>query len=51
MKNDKKIKIDLTDQQFLRIAKKAHELDITFNQLCNKILEDLMKKSKKTLDK
>jgi hypothetical protein len=32
------IEVDLTDQEFLHIAKRAHELDITFNQMVNKIL-------------
>jgi hypothetical protein len=32
------IEIELTDQEFLGLAKQAHELDITFNQLVNNIL-------------
>jgi len=32
------IEVDLTDEEFLHIAKCAHELDITFNQMVNKIL-------------
>lgn len=32
------VAVDLTDEEFLHIAKRAHELDITFNQMVNKIL-------------
>lgn len=32
------VEVDLTDEEFLHIAKCAHELDITFNQMVNKIL-------------
>ena len=30
------------------MAKKAHKLDITFNQLCNKILEEQLDKLEKS---
>ena len=33
------VQVDLTDEEFLHIAKCAHELDITFNQMVAKILE------------
>jgi hypothetical protein len=33
------IQVDLTDEEFLHIAKWAHEQDITFNQMVAKILE------------
>ena len=33
------IEVDLTDEEFLHIAKLAHEQDITFNQMVAKILE------------
>lgn len=33
------IEVDLTDEEFLHIAKCAHELDVTFNQMVTKILE------------
>ena len=33
------IQVDLTDEEFLHIAKLAHEQDITFNQMVAKILE------------
>jgi hypothetical protein len=32
------IEVNLTDEEFLHLAKCAHELDITFNQMVNKIL-------------
>lgn len=35
---DKKIDILLSDEDFLRIAKQAHELDITFNHMVERIL-------------
>ena len=33
------IEVDLTDEEFLHIARLAHEQDITFNQMVAKILE------------
>jgi hypothetical protein len=39
----KTITIDLTDEEFLMLARKAHEQDITFNQLCVNYLEDYIK--------
>ncbi len=33
------VEVDLTDEEFLHIARLAHELDITFNQMVSKILE------------
>jgi predicted DNA-binding ribbon-helix-helix protein len=33
------VPIDLTDDEFLRLAKMAHERDITFNQLVEEILQ------------
>lgn len=38
----KEIEIELEDRVFLFIAKKAHEADMTFNQFCNKILEEVL---------
>lgn len=32
------VEVDLTDEEFLHLAKCAHEQDITINQLVNKIL-------------
>jgi outer membrane lipopolysaccharide assembly protein LptE/RlpB len=43
----KKVVIDLTDNEFLVIAKKAHEEDITFNQMAGKIIEEEIKKLEK----
>jgi len=37
----KLFRFDLTDEEFLHIAKWAHEQDITFNQMVAKILEQL----------
>jgi len=34
------VQVDLTDEEFLHIAKLAHEQDITFNQMVAKILEE-----------
>ena len=44
--NDKyeEIDIDIDEQTFLAIALLAHENDITFNQMCNKILKKSMEK-------
>lgn len=41
------IEVDLTDEEFLHIAKRAHELDITFNQMVSKILEEYMEELKR----
>jgi len=40
------IQVDLTDEEFLHIAKQAHELDITFNQMVIKILEQYLEEIK-----
>jgi predicted DNA-binding ribbon-helix-helix protein len=39
--NDGKVEIpiDLSDEEFLKLAKMAHERDITFNQLVEEILQ------------
>jgi len=34
------IELDLTDSEFLELAKLAHSQDVTFNQLVNNILSD-----------
>jgi len=39
---DKKIQVELTDDEFLKIAKLAHENDITFNHMCERILTEAM---------
>lgn len=37
--NMEEIEVDLTDAEFLKVAKMAHERDITFNEMVNRILE------------
>jgi hypothetical protein len=32
------VEVDLTDEEFLYLARRAHELDVTLNQLVNNIL-------------
>jgi len=34
------IELDLTDSEFLELAKLAHNQDVTFNQLVNNMLAD-----------
>ena len=41
------VQVDLTDEEFLHIAKCAHELDITFNQMVAKILEEHLEELKR----
>ena len=41
------VEVDLTDEEFLHIARRAHELDITFNQLVAKILEEHIEELKR----
>lgn len=41
------IQVDLTDEEFLHIAKLAHEQDITFNQMVAKILEEHLEELKR----
>lgn len=45
----KTIKVDISDETFLLIAKEAHQKDITFNQRCNEILEEMFDKMEKDL--
>jgi len=47
MKNKKEyvdVEIEISDEDFLNIAKMAHEKDITINQMMNQILEKYMRK-------
>lgn len=37
--NRSTIEIDLTDEEFMHIARLAHERDITFNQMVEHILQ------------
>ena len=41
------IQVDLTDEEFLHIARLAHDQDITFNQMVIKILEEHIEESKR----
>ena len=41
------IQVDLTDEEFLHIAKLAHDQDITFNQMVIKILEQHLEEIKR----
>jgi predicted DNA-binding ribbon-helix-helix protein len=45
------IQVDLTDEEFLHIAKLAHEQDITFNQMVAKILEQHILEQEQQNDK
>lgn len=47
----KTVKIDLSNEAFLLIAKEAHKKDITFNQRCNEILEEMLDKMEKDYKK
>lgn len=40
------VPVDLTDDEFLSIAKMAHERDITFNQMVEKILWNYINETK-----
>lgn len=42
--NRKEIELELTDAEFLALARMAHEADITFNQMCEQILQDYINK-------
>jgi hypothetical protein len=41
------IEIELTDEEFLQVAKMAHENDITFNKMVERILVEYMERLKK----
>lgn len=45
------IQVNLTDEEFLHIAKLAHEQDITFNQMVAKILEQHILEQEQESDK
>ena len=40
------VEIDLTDEEFLQLARMAHERDITFNQMVELILSEAIEKLK-----
>jgi len=42
-KSYKTVDVNMDDNTFLLIAKKAHELDVTFNAMCCRILENRIK--------
>ena len=44
------IPLDITDEQFLIIAKKAHEHDLTFNQYVNKVLREFIEENRESLE-
>ena len=37
------MEIEMSDEEFLYVAKEAHERDITFNQMINIIMENFIK--------
>ncbi len=39
------IEIELTDEEFMQVAKMAHENDITFNKMVERILIEFMGKN------
>jgi hypothetical protein len=41
------VEVELTDEEFLHIARRAHELDITFNQMAAKIIEEHIEELKR----
>ena len=45
------IQVELSDEEFLHIARLAHEQDITFNQMVIKILEQYILEQEKQSDK
>jgi len=34
------VEIELSDYEFITLAKMAHEKDVTFNQFCNTVLRE-----------
>jgi hypothetical protein len=40
------VDIELSNRDFFLLAKMAHEQDITFNELCTKILEEKLEEDK-----
>lgn len=46
-KKFEKVTVDLTDEEFLVISKMAHDKDITFNQMCNDIINNAMRELEK----
>jgi bifunctional DNA-binding transcriptional regulator/antitoxin component of YhaV-PrlF toxin-antitoxin module len=50
MKPYTEVEIDFDDETFMKLAKMAHEQDITFNELCNNILRDKICKLETSLN-
>lgn len=44
------VEIEITDQEFLTLAKMAHERDMTFNELCNDLLRDFVENAEEQFD-
>lgn len=42
MEEQETIELDISDEEFLVLAKQAHDQDVTFNQYINKILKDYL---------
>ena len=42
----KEIQVELSKESFYKIAVLAHDLDITFNQMCNKIVREEIERLK-----
>lgn len=36
------VEIDISDEMFMSLAKKAHERDVTFNQLCEDAIREMI---------
>lgn len=45
------VEVEFDDSTFMRIALMAHEEDITFNQMCNKILKEHIESEEKKEEK
>jgi hypothetical protein len=45
--SEKEVKIDISDQDFLVLAKRAHELNITFNHLVERLMMNYLLADKK----
>ena len=41
-----KIDIEISDEVFIKLAKQAHEKDITFNQHCINLLKEFIENNK-----
>ena len=48
MEKAETIDIELTDEEFLALAKEAHNLDITFNQYISKTMRDMIELYRRT---